>query len=242
MALFGSGRNPVTVHVVDDQALVRVSLALLLNRAETLKVVGLSASLAQALPLLLEHPCELLVSDIQPDPEYFDELQAIMRHCPRTRVVLLDERVVAINARQAVRLGVGGYLTKQQSPAELQAGLREVHEGGRAFAPAIAARLAGMRNGTMQPGDDQPFSQLTPRELDVVLHIALGRTVKECARALGISASTVDNHKARLMRKLKIHKNVDLTRLALAHGLFDGCATPSAWPTYSAQSALKSRA
>ncbi|HEY5313151.1 MAG TPA: LuxR C-terminal-related transcriptional regulator, partial [Pirellulales bacterium] len=71
------------------------------------------------------------------------------------------------------------------------------------------------------------LGQLTRREFDVLLHIAQGYTVKQCAEALGISPSTADNHKSRLMRKLRVHKTVDLARLALRCGLSPGTLAPA---------------
>ncbi len=163
----------------------------------------------------------LILWGVSPEPEFFEAVSNVVRRCAPSKVVLLDERTINAHARHAMRLEVAGYLTKQQSFAQFERALREAHEGELVFVPDIAARLQFTSDGMRLAGtgESTPLARLTAREMDVLVQISQGLTVKECARTLGISASTVDNHKARLMRKLNIHKTVDLARLALAHGL-----------------------
>lgn len=96
--------------------------------------------------------------------------------------------------------------------------------GQTAFPPQIEQRLVSTASGPRLDGDPDgsPLDQLTPRELDVLRLLASGLSVKECAIALERSTSTVDNHKSRIMKKLGIHRSVDLTRLAIREGLVSG--------------------
>jgi DNA-binding NarL/FixJ family response regulator len=219
-----AGRNPsasITVLIVDDQELVCEALASLCARIRGLEIAGLARNTADVVAQLTHRRPDLILWGVSVEAGFFDEVGAVIHRCAPTKVVLLDERTIDAHARQALRLDVAGYLTKQQSFAQFERALREAHEGELVFVPDVSARLQftsdGMRLAATR--GSTPLARLTAREMDVLVQISQGLTVKECARTLGISASTVDNHKARLMRKLNIHKTVDLTRLALAHGL-----------------------
>ena len=218
----GRNLNPsITVLIVDDQELVCEALASLCARIRGLEIAGLARSTADLVAQLAKCQPDLILWDVSPDAGFFDAVHAVVRRCAPSKVVLLDERTIDAHARQALRLAVAGYLTKQQSFAQIERALREAHDGELVFVPDVAGRIQftsdGMRLAAI--GESTPLARLTAREMDVLVQIAQGLTVKECARTLGISASTVDNHKARLMRKLNIHKTVDLARLAIVHGL-----------------------
>jgi two-component system, NarL family, invasion response regulator UvrY len=219
-----AGRNPnasITVLIVDDQELVCEALASLCARIRGPEIARLARNTADAVTQLNKFRPDLILWSVSSEAGFFDAVGAVVRRCVPTKVVLLDQRTVDAHARQALRIEVAGYLTKQQSFAQFERALREAHEGELVFVPDVSERLQftneGMRLAAI--GGASPLARLTAREMDVLVQISQGLTVKECAHKLGISASTVDNHKARLMRKLNIHKTVDLTRLALAHGL-----------------------
>ena len=219
-----AGRNlnaSIAVLIVDDQELVCEGLASLCGRIRGMQVVGLARTGADVIALLSKHRPDLILWSVSREAGFFETVGAVVDRYAPTKVVLLDERTVDSHARHALRLEVAGYITKEQSFGQFERALHEAHEGELVFVPEISARLQftndGMRLAAI--GGSSPLARLTAREMDVLVQISQGLTVKECARALGISASTVDNHKARLMRKLDIHKTVDLTRLALTHGL-----------------------
>ncbi len=151
----------------------------------------------------------------------FDAVVRINERCPAVKTVLLDERTVDANAREGLRVQVAGYLTKEQPFHQVENALRRAARGERVFAPDIAARLVLSAEGVRLARDnsDNPLSVLTPREIDVLIHLAQGFSVKQCAKALGIGTSTAGNHKSRMMKKLGIHKTVDLTRMAIREGL-----------------------
>jgi DNA-binding NarL/FixJ family response regulator len=140
---------------------------------------------------------------------------------PTLKIVVIDESVVEAHVHEVLRLDLLGYLTKEQPLSDVIAALRRARYGERVFIPTIAARLTLGGNGVrLEPLHEQgPLARLTPRERDVLVHVAQGNSVKRCAELLGISPSTVDNHKSRLMRKLHVHKAVELTHFAIREGL-----------------------
>lgn len=219
-----SGRG-VAVHIVEPKTLVREALGVLLYQ-QNITVASASGHLPAAAAVSSELRSTVLLVSITSDMRFFEDLRTWLPGADSGAVVLLDERPIDAHARQALQLGIG-YLTKTQSGSELASALAEAASGTMVLDPAIADRLDADRSGLRLAGTPSgPFEQLTPREIDVLVQISQGLTVKECAKTLGISASTVDNHKARLMRKLNIHKTVELTRLALVHGLLPGEPLP----------------
>jgi DNA-binding NarL/FixJ family response regulator len=123
--------------------------------------------------------------------------------------------------RQALRSGVAGYLTKHDSFGEIEKAVRAVHAGRQAFSPHVSARLVSTPLGLRvdSSGGEGLLATLTPREIEVLVCLARGASVKQCAELLSIATSTADNHKSSLMHKLGVHKSADLTRFALRHGL-----------------------
>jgi DNA-binding NarL/FixJ family response regulator len=217
--------------VIDDQRLVREALAAALERLGKFEVPATAGDFDQGRQLIAEQRPHVALLGVLPVVQFFQQVASLLADFPDTRLILLDAGLVDAHAFQALRLGVAGYLTRQQSLADVERAVHEAHQGARVYAPEIAARLTLSRDSArLSPAAPSGvLTSLTPREIDVLVHLAQGYTVKECARLLGISVNTADNHKSRLMRKLKIHKTVDLARLALSMGLLPG-APPAAQP------------
>jgi DNA-binding NarL/FixJ family response regulator len=140
---------------------------------------------------------------------------------PQTALVLLDDEIRDVYLRQALRLRSAGYATKSDSLAELLDVIRATARGETAFSSSVRKRLVSTPRGwEMQASPHGPgVHVLTPRETEVLIYLAQGLSGKQCSEQLGISPSTVENHRARIMRKLKVRKTVELTRLALREGL-----------------------
>ena len=169
---------------------------------------------------------DIVLLDVSGESGISEAVQRILDHCPRTVVVLLDDASFDANVREVLNTGARGYLTKQQPFEQIVTALRKAARGDRVFAPEIARRLVLSAEGVRLSvvNGDHPLARLTPRETDVLIHLAQGRSVKQCAENLGIGASTVGNHKSRLMKKLKVHKTVELVHLAMREGLVNGPA------------------
>jgi len=214
-------------HVVEDQTLVRQALAFLIQSAEGLEIVGTASTVEDA------EQCQpqLVLLSLPAEQNIFERVREFQHSNPAVKIVLLDDSPQDFNVREALRLNVAGYLTKQQPFSQIASALRRVGHGERVFAPEIARRLTLSADGlhlSVEKTDD-PLSTLTRRETDVLVRLAQGDSVKQCAKLLGIGTNTVSNHRARLMKKLDVHKTVELTRLAIRNGLItDG--GPSHFP------------
>jgi DNA-binding NarL/FixJ family response regulator len=139
----------------------------------------------------------------------------------RLRLVLLDDAVHDTHVRTALRLGAAGYWTKQESFIEIADRIQRVAIGETVYCPHVASRLVSDENGLRlaPPDASSRFHQLTPREFELLPHLARGLTVKQVASLMSLSPSTVDNHKSRIMKKLNVHKTAELTRIAIREGL-----------------------
>jgi DNA-binding NarL/FixJ family response regulator len=210
--------------VVDDQPLVCKALAELIQSTEEIEVVATAGRVDEAVRCAQEHRPAVILMDVLPESNVFEGVKCILDHCPGTSVVLLDDSPLDANVREALRVGAGGYLTKQQPFGQISTALRQAARGDRVFTPEIARRLVLSADGVRlsMPSNESPLAELTPRETDVMIHLAQGSSVKQCAKALGIGASTVGNHKSRLMKKLNVHKTVELVHLAIRAGLVPG--------------------
>jgi DNA-binding NarL/FixJ family response regulator len=142
-----------------------------------------------------------------------DALQRIRscRHAPQVLILsMLPEDQVALGF---LRMGAAGYVSKDAAADELVSAIRTALAGKRYVSPALASRLAG--------GEAAPHELLSPRELEVLRFIATGLAVKEIADRLSLSASTVHTHRARILLKLHLRSDVELSRYAVRHRLVD---------------------
>ncbi len=215
------GQMKLRVLVVDDQALVRAALSALLASTDSVEVIGTAGTLDDAHRLAEEHKPDLVLLDVLTDVPAFEWAATLNRRWPDTKVVFLDEAPLDIHAREALRINAAGYLTKQQPFNQLENALRQAAQGDRVYAPEIARGLILSSDGVRLAMErkEHPLANLTPRETDVLIYLAQGNSVKQCAKALGIGVSTVGNHKSRLMKKLNVHKTVELARFAMREGL-----------------------
>ena len=209
----------VRVALVDDQLLIREALESLVRGAEAIELVSSTSSGEEAVRSAEALRPDVALIDVT--GAGFETVCEIRRRAPETKVVMLDDSPSDLHIRESLRVHAAGYLTKQQPFAQIEAALRQAAHGERVFVPEVARRLVLSAEGVRLPmaGTESRLASLTPREIDVLVQLAQGQTVKQCAKTLGIGASTVGNHKSRLMKKLGVHKTVELTRLAIREGL-----------------------
>lgn len=213
---------PYGVLIVDDHVLVAEALAYRLRDERDLVVRGLASTLDDAVPLTArQRPAVVLLDSELAWHDVRRRMDRLLRAAEGVNVVFLDETVTESRARRALAAGARGYVSKADTLKELIAALRRAARGRYALSPRLATcdglvDTAGAAGSQRQAG---PLGSLTDREMDVLVHLAMGQSVKQCAAALALSPSTVDNHKSRLMKKLDVHKTVQLLTLAIREGL-----------------------
>ena len=210
------------VLIVDAHAVVRAGLRTILNEHPDLVVVAEAGTKAEALEALGAQPCDVVVVDLAlPDGSGFDLLKAAQtRRASLPPVLILSSHRDDQYAIQALRHGAAGFLSKDMAADELAAAVRRVAAGGRYLSPEVAVRLAG----TVLDGDSglEPHERLTPRELEVFLRIAAGRSLVSIAEELHVSPKTVTSWRSRILEKLGLENNAALARYALLKGLLQG--------------------
>lgn len=205
------------VLIADDHAMIRAGLRQYLERDRSIDTIGEAASGAEALQGLRDGQWDLVILDINmPDGNGIDTLRHIRLEHPNAKVLVISgyaENQYAINV---LRAGASGYLAKDQAPEEF---MRAVHTvlAGRRF---VSASLSEVLLAELEEPTDQPMhSRLSEREFQVLGKLAVGRSVSEIAGDLSISVKTVSTYRARVLEKMHLETNADLTTYALRNGL-----------------------
>lgn len=212
----------IRILVVDDHALVRRGLIEILQGLPEAGRFGEAGSAADALALADREPWDIVLLDLAlPDASGLDVLRRLRALRPALPVLILTmfpEDQLAVRLLEA---GAAGYLTKESAPEELLRAIRRVLGGHKYLSPAMAQALAdGLGGGAPAP----PHRQLSARELEVLRLLASGWPIKEIGLQLGLSAKTVTTYRSRLLRKLAMTTNAELTYYATQHGLVSPAA------------------
>ena len=202
-----------SVLVADDQVLVRAGIEALLATLPGFHCVGSVGDGPACLRICLDQLPDVLLLDLSmPGSDGLEVARELRRRHPALRIVILTARTDASLVRQALELGVMGYVSKDFVLEELSLALRSSLAGKPYVSPDLA--IAGLR--TAAPGPS-----LSPRQREVLRGISRGRSNKELARELGLSVKTVEYHRAELIQRLDLHDVASLTRYAVAQGLVD---------------------
>lgn len=207
----------IQVGIVDDHAMVRAGLKLYLSDHVDIRVTGEGSSGADALELARRGEMDVLLMDISmPHHSGVDALKAINARFPTLAVLILSGFPEAQYAATLLRLGAAGYLNKECDPKELIRAIRTVSLGRKYISQEVATLLAeGVAGGLDRPAHEL----LSDRELQVFLRLAKGETVSHMAETLFLSVKTVSTYRARVLEKLKLGSNSDLTYYAVTQGL-----------------------
>lgn len=211
-----------TVLVVDDHAVVRTGLKLLLSREEEIDVVGEAGNADEALlrARLLE-PDVVLMDVVMPGKSGIETSRELLEELPETKILMLSMQDDPNYVREALSVGASGYVLKEAADTELVAAVREVAAGRRYVHPSLGARLAAAEAKARAEADSDPLSA---REREVLRLLALGHTNQEIAKMLFISVRTAETHRAHILQKLRLSTRAELVRYALEHGLLADAA------------------
>jgi DNA-binding NarL/FixJ family response regulator len=207
------------IMLVDDHPIVRRGLRDILADAFNGAVIHEVGSGREALARVRGELWAAVILDLSlPDGSGLDVLKGIRQIQPRLPVLILSMHAVDQFARRAVTAGAAGYLTKDTADAELVTALTRVMRGGKYFGPDV---LEWVALGLHPDGDDRPHERLSDREYQVFRMIGGGKTVTQIALALRLSVKTVSTYRARILEKMGMHTNAELTVYAARHDLGD---------------------
>jgi DNA-binding NarL/FixJ family response regulator len=204
----------IRVLLADDHSLVRDGLRRLVDGAGDMKVVAEAADGSEAIRKARETAPDVAVIDISmPGRDGLEAVRQILSLRPSLPILVLTMHEEEQYVVRAIGAGAKGYITKRSAAEQLLQAIRKVHAGGRylseSASEALAARMAkGGEAGSL-------LDLLSDREIQVLRALALGRSNREIAEAYNISIKTVDTHRARLLKKLDLRNNAELTRFAI---------------------------
>ena len=208
----------IRVVIVDDHAIVRAGLRQYLADEMDLQVVGEAANGREALDLVRAGGIDVLILDVSmPDQNGVDVLLGIKARAPELPVLILSSFPESHYATALLKQGASGYLNKECEPSEILAAVRMLARGRRYISAAVAELLAEQYSSGK--GDGPLHEQLSERELQVFLRLAQGETIGAIAESLSLSVKTVSTYRTRVMEKMKLASNSDLTYYALKNGL-----------------------
>lgn len=207
----------IKVLVADDHAVVREGLKQILYEEPDVLEVGEAGSVAEALRLCREQDWDVVILDITlPDGSGLDVLNELKHQRPDLPVLVLSVHSEDQYALRVLRSGASGYLTKECAPQELIQAVRRVTNGGKYVGLDLAERLAAVVSGE---GESQAHDGLSDREFQILCLIGSGKSVLEIARELSLSPKTVSTYRRRVLDKMGMSNNAELTRYVLEHEL-----------------------
>ena len=208
----------IRVFLLDDHALVRVGMRMILSGETDIEVVGEADNGEEALPQIRRLKPDVVLCDLHlPGLSGLEITERIMRGQDGTRVIVVSVLEDGPMPKRLLEAGASGYVGKGGDAAELLRAVRDVARGKRYLAAGIAQNLAlyGLDGG------NTPFDALSPRELEIAMLLIQGLRQDDIATRLSLSPKTVNTHKSRLFEKLEIHDTIALARLAAQHGIAD---------------------
>ncbi|MBD1388699.1 UvrY/SirA/GacA family response regulator transcription factor [Neiella sp. HB171785] len=212
----------INVFLVDDHELVRTGIKRILEEVRGIKVIGEAESGETAVKWCREHEPDVILMDMDMDMPGIGGIEAtkkILRYNPDIKIMVLTIHTEDPLPSKVMQAGAFGYLSKNACPDEVINAIRQVHTGQRYIAPEIAQQIALYR---IQPGaSDNPFHDLSDRELQIMMMITRGEKVQDISEQLNLSPKTVNSYRYRLFSKLEINGDVELTHLAIRHGMLD---------------------
>ena len=207
----------IRVLIADDHPVVRRGLRRILEDEKDMEVAGEAQNAQQVLDLANRKECDVLVLDIElPGRSGLDALKELKKSLPKLPVLVLSIHPVEQFAVRVLRAGAVGYLTKESAPEELVKAIRKVYGGGKYISALVADELASELGwGTGK----SPHATLSDREFEVLQMIASGKAVSRIAKELSFSVKTISTYRARILAKMGMKTNAELTHYAIENKL-----------------------
>lgn len=205
--------------MADDHAIVRAGLKLFISDQNDMTIAAEASSGAETIELLRAEEFDVLLLDISmPDRSGVDTLKAVRQLRPALPVLMLSAYAEEQYAVNLMRAGASGYVNKEAASAQLVNAIRTVVQGRKYVSPALAQILA---NGIASDSDEPLHRQLSQREFQVFCKLAAGQPASRIADELFLSVKTVSTYRSRIMEKMALKSNADLTYYAIKNKLID---------------------
>ncbi len=206
----------IKVLLVDDHTVVRNGVRLMLSSATDIEVAAEAASATEAVQAINAQPFDVALVDIAlPGKNGLDLLKSLQASHPALAVLILSTYAEDIYAMRALKLGAAGYLTKDSSAATLIEAVRKASKGGKYVSPSLAEKFASVIGGKSAATHEV----LSDRELEVLKLLARGESLVNIGERLHLSPKTVTTYRSRILDKMGLGSNAELTRYALENGL-----------------------
>ena len=210
----------IRILLADDHGIVRDGLRRIVEESGGIEVVAETADGREAIALAREHQPDVAVIDISmPGLDGLEVTSQLAHYLPTLPVLILTMHEEDQYVVRAIQAGAKGYITKQSAPEQLVNAIRRLNDGGRYLTETAAESLAlRVAKGARAAS---PLDSLSQRELQVLRRLAMGHTNREIASAYGISIKTVDTYRFRLLKKLALRNNAELSRFAIQNNLIE---------------------
>ncbi len=213
-------KETIRILIADDHAIVREGLKQILADTKDIVVAGHAENGNDAVKLARRGDSDVLLLDISmPDRSGIEVLKQVKKECPRLAVLMLSMHREDQYAIRSLKAGAAGYLNKQSAPAELVDAIRQVAAGRKYVSPALAQELANQVSDENR--EVPPHETLSDREYQTLIMIASGKTVSDIAAELTLSVKTISMYRSRLLQKMKLRHNAELTHYAIKNHLVE---------------------
>lgn len=225
VAVRPSASDPIRVLVVDDHALFRRGLQMVLQQEDDIVVVGEASDGSEAVTQAAETTPDIVLMDVRmPRRGGIDACTAIKDAVPSTKIIMLTISDEEADLYEAIKAGAMGYLLKEISIEEVASAIRAVHGGQSLISPSMASKLLTEFASMIKRGDDReqvPSPRLTDREMEVLKLVAKGLNNRDIAKQLFISENTVKNHIRNILEKLQLHSRMEAVVYAVREKLLE---------------------